>query len=63
MLETDKIRIASLDVGHCTQNVYLYCASEGLKTVVRAAVNAKALGEILKLDVNMQFIVAQTIGY
>lgn len=55
--------LASLDAGHCTQNLYLYCASEGLKTVVRAGAQEEALLQALNLDSNYQFIVAQTIGY
>ncbi len=57
-----RVRVASLDAGHCTQNVYLYCASEGIKTVVRGGVEP-GLMELLGLDENHEFIVAQTIGY
>lgn len=55
--------LASLDAGHCTQNVYLYCASEGLKAVVRAGAQEEKLLELLGLKENHQFIVAQTVGY
>lgn len=55
--------LASLDAGHCTQNVYLYCASENMKAVVRAGAKEKELLALLGLDDNNQFIVAQTIGY
>lgn len=61
--EEKRLYLASLDAGHCTQNVYLYCASEGLKTVVRAGAQEQALIELLGLDENYQFVVAQTIGY
>lgn len=57
-----RTRFASLDAGHCTQNVYLYCAAEGIKTVVRGSVE-NGLMELLSLDGNHEFIVAQTIGY
>ncbi|MCD8262601.1 MAG: SagB/ThcOx family dehydrogenase [Bacteroides sp.] len=57
-----RARFASLDAGHCTQNVYLYCATEGIKTVVRGSVEA-GLMELLGLDDNHEFIVAQTVGY
>lgn len=57
------VYLASLDAGHSTQNVYLYCASEGLKSVVRAGAQEKELLDLLKLDGNHQFIVAQTVGY
>ncbi|MDL2290447.1 SagB/ThcOx family dehydrogenase [Paludibacteraceae bacterium OttesenSCG-928-F17] len=61
--EDKRLYLAALDAGHCTQNVYLYCASEGLKTVVRAGAQEKALLELLGLDENYQFVVAQTVGY
>ena len=59
----EKLWLASLDAGHCSQNVYLYCASEGLKCVVRASADKAALLRLLQLNENYQFIVAQTIGY
>jgi len=50
-VEADKrVRLASLDAGHCSQNVYLYCASEGLKCVVRAGAQETELLKVLKLD-------------
>ena len=59
----EKLWLASLDAGHCSQNVYLYCASEGLKCVVRASADKAGLLRLLQLNENYQFIVAQTIGY
>ncbi len=62
--EDKRLYLAALDAGHCTQNVYMYCAANGLKTVVRAGAKEKELLEALKLDnKNYQFIVAQTVGY
>lgn len=61
--ESRRLWMASLDAGHCTQNVYLYCASEGLKSVVRASAQETELLKLLKLDNKYQFIVAQTVGY
>jgi len=62
-VEADKrVRLASLDAGHCSQNVYLYCASEGLKCVVRAGAQETELLKVLKLDDKYQFIVAQKAG-
>jgi len=54
---------ASVDTGFIGQNVYLFCASEGLATVFRGAVDAPSLGRILKLT-DQQFVTfAQTVGY
>jgi nitroreductase len=54
---------ASVDTGFIGQNVYLYCASEGLGTVFRGAVDTRKLGAALKLP-DQQFVCfAQTVGY
>lgn len=55
--------LAAADAGHMSQNVYLYCASQGLKTVVRAGAREKELMRRLSLDGNHQFILGQTVGY
>mgnify|MGYP001374679398 CR=1 FL=1 len=60
--ENRRLYLAALDAGHCTQNVYLYCASEGLKCVVRAGAKEEELLKLLKLDAKYQFVVAQTVG-
>ena len=51
------------DSGYCAQNVYLYCASEGLKTVVRAGAKEVELLKAMNLGDNYKFIIAQTVGY
>lgn len=61
--EDKRLYLAALDAGHCTQNVYLYCASENLKCVVRAGAKDAELLKVLKLDEKYQFVVAQTVGY
>jgi len=54
---------ASVDAAFIGQNVYLYCASEGLATVFRGAVDQAKLARVLKLS-DMQFVTfAQTVGY
>ena len=53
---------ADVEVGCIVQNVYLYCASEGLATVVRGMLDQKKFGELLKVKPE-QIIVAQTVGY
>jgi len=54
---------AIMDSGYCGQNVYLYCASEGLKCVVRAGAKEVELLKAMNLDSNYKFILAQTVGY
>ena len=58
-----RLYLAALDAGHCTQNIYLYCASEGLRNVVRAGAQEEELLKLLNLDENYQFVVAHTVGY
>ena len=54
---------ASVDTGFIGQNVYLFCASEGLATVFRGAVDYKKLAQAMRLD-EAQFVTfAQTVGY
>ncbi len=51
------------DTGFIAQNVYLFCASEGLATVVRGSVNRPALAKVLRVRPDQKIILAQTVGY
>lgn len=54
---------ASVDAGFIGQNVYLFCASEGLGTVFRGAVDYPRLARTLRLP-DQQFVTfAQSVGY
>lgn len=54
---------AAVDTGFISQNVYLYCASVGLATVVRGSIDKPALAKAMKLQPEQKIILAQTIGY
>lgn len=54
---------AATDTGFISQNVYLYCASEGLATVVRGMFDAPALTKAMKLRPDQKIILTQTVGY
>lgn len=55
--------LCSVDTGFIGQNVYLFCASEGLATVFRGSVDYPKLKRTLKLP-RQQFVTfAQTVGY
>lgn len=54
---------SAADTGFIAQNVYLFCASEGLATVVRGSIDRKALSKALGLNKNQRIILAQTVGY
>lgn len=51
------------DAGFISENVYLFCASAGLATVVRASVPKEALAKTLKLRETQVIVLAQTVGY
>jgi len=59
----EKTLIAGADTGFISQNVYLFCASEGLATVVRGSIDKPALATALKLRADQAVILAQTVGY
>jgi nitroreductase len=54
---------ASVDAAFAGQNVYLYCASEGLATVFRGAVDYEKLKQAMRLDDGQFVTFAQTVGY
>ncbi len=54
---------AYTDCGFVSQNIYLYCASEGLATVVRGSYDKKALEELLLLPASQEVLLTQTVGY
>jgi SagB-type dehydrogenase family enzyme len=54
---------ATIDTGFICQNVYLFCASEGLACVVRGLFDAQALGEAMKLRPQQKLIITQSVGY
>ena len=51
------------DAGFIAENVYLFCASEGLASVVRAMVPKEALAKSLKLRDTQVIVLAQTVGH
>jgi SagB-type dehydrogenase family enzyme len=59
----DQTLYSGADTGFIGQNVYLFCASEGLATVVRGSVDRKALAVALKLSDQKKITLAQTVGY
>ncbi len=48
--------------GAMAQNVYLYCASAGLATVIRGWFDAPALAAAMGLGPDQQVLLAQTVG-
>ena len=54
--------ILSASAGAMAQNVYLYCASAGLATVLRAWLNRDALAQAMGLNNDQHILLAQTVG-
>ena len=61
--EQSMLQTAYINTGFISQNIYLYCASEGLATVIRAWVDKAALALEMKLHDQQEIIVCQTVGY
>ena len=61
--ETDRILYSAADAGFISQNVCLFCASEGLATVVRGMVPRNELAKLMKLRPNQHVVLAQSVGY
>ena len=59
----DRRLYASVDTGFIGQNVYLFCASEGLATVFRGAVPYADLAKRMQLPAEQFVTFAQTVGY
>ncbi len=61
--DEDKRMYSAVDTGFISQNVYLYCASEGLATGVRAYFNKEALAKEMKLRDSQKVILVQAVAY
>ena len=59
----DRRLYASVDAAFIGQNVYLFCAAEGLATVFRGAVDGARLARIMRLGEGQFVTFAQTVGY
>lgn len=60
--ETAKMPMVAMDTGFVAQNVYLYCASEGLATAYRVSIDKPKLVEAIKLRPTQRIMGAQSIG-
>jgi len=55
-------KTSHINTGFIAQNVYLYCASQGLGCVVRGYTDKELLATMLNLRENQEIIVAQSVG-
>jgi SagB-type dehydrogenase family enzyme len=58
-----KLNTANIDAGYISQNIYLFCTSEGLATGARAYIDKDALSQKLKLRPDQQIIIAHSVGF
>jgi len=59
----DRNFYTAADVGFIAENVYLFCASEGLNVVVRGGVDRVTLTKLMKLRPDQKILLAQTVGH
>ena len=60
--ETNTARHGGIHTGAIMQNVYLFCAQEGLGCVARDYIDRAVLTKALKLNDNQRIILGQTVG-
>jgi len=58
-----KIFLSAANTGFISQNVYLFCTSEGLATVVRASIDKEKLTNLIGLRADQMITLAQSVGY
>ena len=61
--DESKAFYSATDTGFISQNVYLFCASEGMATVVRGLVDRDKLRSVLGLRSAQHVVLGQTVGY
>jgi len=61
--DEEKIFNSAADTGFISENVYLYCASEGLVTVVRGWIDRTALAKAMALRPTQKITLSQSVGY
>lgn len=65
VVDTEKQKMTEFQgytAGAASQNIYLYCAQAGLKTVVRAGFDRENLPKAMKLGENERILFVQTVG-
>ena len=54
---------SGVHTGLMAQNVYLFCASEGLSVVIRGSVEREELAKLMNLGPDQRIMMSQTVGY
>lgn len=61
--DEEKNFYSAAHTGFISQNVYLFCASEGLATVVRGLIDRESMSRVMKLRPDQKVMFAQSVGY
>lgn len=61
--KASSMHYAYTSCGYVSQNVYLYCASEGLGSVARGSFNKDELSKLLNLKPNQEPLLTQSVGF
>lgn len=61
--DEDRRFYSGTHTGFISQNVYLFCASEGLATVVRGLIDREAMSKVMQLRPEQHITFAQSVGY
>lgn len=61
--DEQKIFYSAVNTGFISENVYLFCSSAGLATVVRGYVEKETLATAMKLRPEQKIMLAQTVGF
>ena len=61
--DADRERYVYADAAFISENVYLFCASEGLATGVRANIDKESCAKALQLKPEQHVILGQAVGY
>jgi len=60
--DEDRRFYSGTHTGFISQNVYLFCASEGLATVVRGLIDREAMAKVMQLRPGQHITFAQSVG-
>jgi SagB-type dehydrogenase family enzyme len=61
--DTDILSWVSIEAGAISQNAALYCAANGLNSVLRVGVQREAFAKLVNLPSTAKIILAHTVGY
>jgi len=61
--DEDRRFYSGTHTGFISQNVYLFCASEGLATVVRGLIDREAMAKVMQLRPEQHITFSQSIGF